>query len=354
MTHAAYMLAALGAAFATPVIAQPDIPPAPVSETIAGGEDKALRLTVPVLVNGQGPFDFVIDTGADRTVISEELADRLNLKQDGTATLHAMGGKGTVKIVKIDTVKVSTNTAKRVRAAALPRRNLGADGLLGIDSLKGQRIVMDFEAKTMRLEPSAAPEAPIPVDSELIVVTARTRLGQLVMVDAAANGQKIWVVVDTGAQNSVANSKLRRLLLKRNPKTAIKAIEMVDVLGKRTPADYTIVDRLRIGGIAMDNAAVAFADAHPFRLFNLANKPSMLLGVESLRSFKRVSVDFETRKVKFLLPETGQLPSQLATSDATLLAASLSAAPAEAASISDTATRASKRRVLTDAPLSGL
>ncbi len=355
MTRARYFLAAMmGAAITAPAMAQADALPPPVSETIAAAHDKALRLTVPVMVNGQGPFDFVIDTGADRTVVSQELADRLNLEQDGTATLHAMGGKGTVKIVKIDTIRVSNNTARHVRAAALPIRNLGADGLLGIDSLKGQRIVMDFEAKTMKLEPSSEPEAPIPSDSELIIVTARTRLGQLVMVDADANGQKVWVVVDTGAQNSVANSKLRKLLMKRNPKTTIKVIDMIDVLGKRTPADYVLVDRLRIGGIAMGNAAIAFADAHPFKLFNLANKPSMLLGVESLRAFKRVSVDFATKKVKFLLPETSQLPNQVATSEATRLAASLSAAPAGPASISETSTRDSKRLVLTEAPLSGL
>jgi len=75
------------------------------------------------------------------------------------------------------------------------------------------------------------------------------------------------------------------------------------VLGRNTPADYMVVTRLRIGGISMGNAAIAFAEAHPFKLFGLSRKPSMLLGVESLRSFRRVSVDFATRKVKFLLPE---------------------------------------------------
>ena len=49
-------------------------------------------------------------------------------------------------------------------------------------------------------------------------------------------------------------------------------------------------------------AAAAIADAHPFVIFNLAKKPSMLLGIETLRIFKRVSIDFATRKVKFLLP----------------------------------------------------
>jgi predicted aspartyl protease len=274
-------------------------------EEIPTGLDRALRMTVPVMINGQGPFQFVVDTGADRTVISEELAKQLDLPGMGTAKLHAMGGSGTVRLVKINTVQVSTNIAKRVRAAALPRRYVGADGLLGIDSLKGQRIVMDFVSNTMRVEPASAPEEAVPLDSDLIVVTARTRLGQLVMVDADANGQKIWVVVDTGAQNSIANTKLRTLLVKRIPDTKITPINMVDVLGRNTPADYTVVTNLRIGGVSMGNAAIAFADAHPFKLFGLSRKPSMLLGVESLRSFRRVSVDFATRKVKFLLPEDG-------------------------------------------------
>lgn len=266
------------------------------------GVDDAVRMTVPVMVNGKGPFHFVIDTGADRTVISRELAAQLALKDVGKARLHAMGGEADVRLVKIDRLDVSNNTKKGLRAAALPLRHLGADGLLGIDSLKGQRIIIDFDTKAMRLEPSTEPEAETPKDSTMIMVTARTRLGQLVLVDADANGQKVWVVVDTGSQNSVGNSKLKTLLLKRGPNAPMKTVTMLDVLGKRTDADYTLVDRLRIGGVAMGNAAIAFVDAHPFKLFELTKKPSMLLGMESLRSFRRVSVDFSSRQVKFLLP----------------------------------------------------
>jgi predicted aspartyl protease len=292
---------ALSLGSAAAVASEPVVPP-PILEpdVIAAGNDRALRMTVPVTINGQGPFDFVVDTGADRTVISAELAERLGLPAAGKATLHAMGGSGTVSIVEVATLQVSNNVVRDVRAAALPMRHVGADGLLGIDSLKGQRIVMDFDANTMRIESSKTVEAPVPEDSELIVVTARTRLGQLVMVDADANGQKIWVVVDTGAQNSIANSRLQTLLVRR--KSEMKPTSMIDVLGQTTPAHYTIVDQLRIGGMAMEKAAIAFADVHPFKIFGLSKRPSMLLGVDGLRSFSRVSVDFATRKVKFLLP----------------------------------------------------
>ena len=274
----------------------------PSGNVVTTSLDNAQRMTVAVMVNGQGPFQFVIDTGADRTVISTELADRLNLPESGKARLHAMGGSSEVKIVMIDSLSVSTNTARGVRAAALPARNIGGDGLLGIDSLKGQRIVMDFINQTMVVLPSFKNEAPAPEDSEMIVVTAKTRLGQLVMVDADANGQKVWVVLDTGAQSSVGNSKLRKLLIKRNDNLAILPINMSDVLGKQITADYIVVDKMRVGNIAMNKSPIAFADAHPFKLFNLTTKPAMLLGMEGLRSFKRVSIDFSNRKIKFLLP----------------------------------------------------
>jgi predicted aspartyl protease len=299
------------ALLSAPTLAETVAPMPPASaaaDTITTGLDLAQRLTVPVMVNGQGPFNFVIDTGADRTVISEELAERMGLPEAGKATLHAMGGSAKVSIVKIESVAFSNVNSRNVRAAALPYRNVGADGLLGIDSLKGQRIVMDFTAGTMRIEPSAAPEEKIS-NGEQIIVTARSKLGQLVMVDADAAGQPISVVVDTGAQNTVGNERLRGLLERRVRGTEIRKVDMIDVLGQRTPADYTVVDRIRIGGVAMGNLSVSFANAHPFKIFGLSRKPSMLLGIETLKAFRRVSVDFTTRKIKFLLPDTSRLPN---------------------------------------------
>lgn len=300
----------MGLALGVPAYADTSAPGGHENTIIDTDEDDANRMTVPVMINGLGPYQFVIDTGADRTVVSAELAAKLNLPKGKKATLHAMGGKAEVRMVHIDSVQISTNLTRDVKAAALPRKYLGADGLLGIDSLKGQRVVMDFVSQTMKVVPSTEPEQKIESDEQMIIVTARTRLGQLVMVDADANGEKIWVVVDTGAQNSVGNNRLRKLLMERGRSTKVQPIEMLDVLGKRTAADYTFVNRLRIGGFAMGNAAVAFAEVHPFQLFGLTKKPSMLLGMESLRVFKRVSVDFASRKVKFLLPNESSLPGE--------------------------------------------
>ncbi len=284
---------------------QAPLPPGhAVSDDIVQTEsDKSMRMTVPVLINGKGPFNFIIDTGSDRTVVSTELAEKLDLPTSSKARVHAMSGAADVRMVKIDTVQVATNKIRHVKAPALSKVNLGADGLLGVDSLDNLRVSLDFVTGQMFVAPSSAPEAPKPTDAgDVIIVTARTRLGQLVMVDADANNERLWVVVDTGAQNSIGNFQMRRMLVRQQKMESLKPVTMIDVLGRSTTADYTLVKSLRIGGVKIGDAAVAFVDAHPFTLFGLKKRPAMMLGMESLRAFRMVTIDFSKRKITFILP----------------------------------------------------
>ena len=46
---------------------------------------------------------------------------------------------------------------------------------------------------------------------------------------------------------------------------------------------------------------IAFADVPPFKLFGLADEPALLLGTDILETFRRVSLDFRARKVRFQL-----------------------------------------------------
>ncbi|MBA2770996.1 MAG: aspartyl protease family protein [Sphingomonas sp.] len=56
-----------------------DAPEADVSDNFAFEQDRTERMTVPVSIGGRGPYRFVVDTGAERTVISRELARELSL-----------------------------------------------------------------------------------------------------------------------------------------------------------------------------------------------------------------------------------------------------------------------------------
>ena len=95
-------------------------------------------------------------------------------------------------------------------APLLERSNMGADGILGTDSLSSQRILFDFQNQTMAIVPSQSRD---PADEPgSIVVTASRRNGRLIVTEARANGRRATVVLDTGAQVSIGNAALRQAL----------------------------------------------------------------------------------------------------------------------------------------------
>jgi predicted aspartyl protease len=128
-----------------------------ITEDVAITTDDADRMTVPVSVSGKGPYQFLVDTGAERTVISRELAKLLKLTSGRAAILHSVMGRNDVATVHIPHLKVSSNVISVIDAPALGASNIGADGMLGIDSLRSQRVLFDFKAKTMSITPSAQP-----------------------------------------------------------------------------------------------------------------------------------------------------------------------------------------------------
>ncbi len=283
-------------------------PATPVAETTLDTlNDDANRMTVPVMINGQGPFQFIVDTGATRSVVSQELAAKLALTPDKSVRLNSMSGTDRVQTVKLARVQVSNKIVDNIIAPALPQRFLGADGVLGLDCLGDTRVVLDFRAQTMTVAQSSKEAEPAD-EPGTIVVSAKSRFGQLILVDADTQGEKIFVVLDTGAQNTVGNARLRALLEKLRVKP-VQPIQMVSVTGGIVMADYTQISAMRVGGVRITNAPMAFAEVHPFTLFGLTRKPSMLLGMDVLRHFDRVSIDFANRKIRFLLPRAGNVPA---------------------------------------------
>lgn len=290
------------AAFATPLPAQEPEAPPPGEETILGlAEDRADRMTVAVTIAGEGPFQFVIDTGAERTVIARELASSLNLASAGSATVHSMTEVSDLPTVLIPRLEVGGKKVGQIRAPALGQRDMGAQGMLGVDSLKSKRVSFDFDRGEMSVEPSRRPEERW--DSTTIVVRGRSRFGRLVLVDASVDGEKVWVIIDTGSEVTVGNSALRRKLQRRGRLEKGFPLELISVTGGRMMAEYTMAKKMRLGGMDIRNMPIAFADVHPFRKLDLMDRPAILLGMDALRLFEKVSVDFANKKVRMLARE---------------------------------------------------
>lgn len=268
------------------------------------------RMTVPVRLSGVGPFRFLVDTGADRTAISREIAGRLGLATGDAASIHTVTGVSTVSTAMVPDLQLTRRPIKVSDAPLLESANMGADGIIGVDALRSQSVMFDFQNDTLSIVPSEI--ARFSDDPNVIVVQAARKNGRLVFTDAVANGRSVTVVIDTGAQISIGNDVLREQLVGRGLVDPAQKVNLESVTGDLITGDYMFVRKLEIGGLTLKNLAIVFADAHTFKELKLDRRPALLLGMNAIRAFKKVSIDFANRKFRVVLPETSELDIRLA------------------------------------------
>lgn len=264
-------------------------------DIVAARSDQHDRMTVAVRIADQ-PFRFLIDTGAQNTVLSIATAAQLSLVPDGRAKLIGVAGSQMVDTVEVDQIGLGRRSYYGIVAPLLEGADIGADGIVGLDSLQDQRVLLDFGKKLMAIGDAKALGGNRGFE---IVVTARRRSGQLIMTNAKIDGVETDVVIDTGAETSIGNRALQRALSRRRQH---EQTTLYSVTGQQIVADIGFARRLVIGDMSLQNVQIAFADAPPFEALDLARRPAILLGMRDLRGFDRVAIDFTTRKVMFDLP----------------------------------------------------
>lgn len=270
----------------------------PVPESLKLAQDPTSRLTLSVRINGQGPFDFLVDTGSDRTVISRELATALALPPGPRVLIHESVGSDPATTVLIDRLTVGNRVITHIEAPALAAKDLGAAGMLGVDALRNLHVVMDFKAMRMSSSPSRAE----PVDANTVVVRGRNRLGQLILVHSSIRGVPVLVVVDSGSQLSVGNPALLKLLTKHSVSADPSATtKLISVTGRAMTVELDPIAEANVGGVTIRNMSLGFAPLPIFDRFGLADTPAILLGMDVLSLCRRVSVDLRRREATFTL-----------------------------------------------------
>jgi gag-polyprotein putative aspartyl protease/Aspartyl protease len=286
-----------------PEALMPPLKPAVFDETleVGGTEIDArklrTRMTVAVGINGHGPYRFVVDSGADTSLVGLRAARALKLPAGTPVWLNAMTESRQVERVLVSELRVGPTLVRDLELPALHDRDIGADGMLGLDALVEQRLMMDFEKRLITVDDARRPAPRF--DGE-IVVSARLQRGQLILTQVRANDRKLDAVVDTGSEITIGNLALRDLLIRRR-RDAFTTIEVTGVTGATVKLDLAIVRELELGTIVMRNVPIAFAEVPPFAVFGLSDKPALLLGTDLMESFRKISLDFHARKVRFQL-----------------------------------------------------
>ena len=267
--------------------------PSATAETIATQSDRYDRMTIPISIAGHGSFDFLLDTGAQRSVLSSGLANRLGFAAGEPLHVTGLAGARSVNTVRLRGMTLGKRSIADIEVPVFPDETMDTAGIIGLDTLKDQRVLLDFRARRMSVEPSARHSDG---DGYEIVVSARRRGGQLVLSHAWIDGIDTDIIIDTGADAAVGNRALQRAMVQQ-PRG--NTITLTSVTGQTIPAELGTAAHLRIGRIQLSNVEIAFVDSPAFAALKMTSRPALLLGMRELRGFGRVAIDFPQHKILF-------------------------------------------------------
>ncbi|HTE41221.1 MAG TPA: retropepsin-like aspartic protease [Steroidobacteraceae bacterium] len=299
----------LASALAAPLHAQPtdSITGSPASATLADAEttlfatptvrDRVGRIVAPVMVNDQGPFRFLVDTGANRSVLSEHMPSRLGLTLNGQdkVSLSGVTGDAIVPLAKV----------ARVRAGALVLENLsmpiisatmgGLDGVLGVEGLADKRLVVDFANDRISIEKSSNKRAP----REFVSLPGRFRHGLLLVVDVTVEGVATKAVIDTGAERSLGNERLRWAVQRMTNGDHVAGVANVEgVTADIQKGDMAFLPLIRFEGVEIQGVPIAYGDFNVFRLWDLQRVPALLVGMDILGTVDTMAIDYRRRELQ--------------------------------------------------------
>jgi hypothetical protein len=113
------------------------------------------RIMVEARVNGRGPVRLLLDTGADRTLISPRALADAGVSTRGAVKgqITGVAGNAEAEGVTVDTLEVQDARVSRLVVISYDMQRPGYDGLLGRDFLEQFTVTIDSASGTVTLRP---------------------------------------------------------------------------------------------------------------------------------------------------------------------------------------------------------
>jgi predicted aspartyl protease len=259
--------------------------------------DATGHVVVPTYVNGKGPYDFILDTGADETGVYTWFATSLHLPKGAAKNLSGATGDEQTTTTRLSTLAVDGHAIEHVDVDILPPRIDGSTlaGVAGVDLMANRLTVIDFQCKTFALLPMQQARPDIIGTGSTLIKAGSIRDGNQLTLPVKINGVTGTAVLDTGARNTYINHTFATAAGIHPDSDAfhdapVRGTSMTSVAARVGPVGTT-----RFAGITRRNAIVRVVDLPFFNGAGLASGPAMDLGLDFLRG-TRLTVDYSSRR----------------------------------------------------------
>jgi hypothetical protein len=267
-------------------------------------------LLVSVQVNG-APTTFILDTGAERTLMGEDVVRQLGLARDNwvASTVLGIGGYEERPNALPHSLQLGSVTLRRhtlledssVTVGPLPVTTIAGHpiaGLLGRDFLAPFDLDINLPARELTLyDVSGCTTGFLPWHNTYASIPATTPFGAALVIPVSIDSRPLHALIDTGASSSlVAAPGMARLgltpaVLAHDPGGNGSGIGPTPVFMRRHR-----FETLSIGPDTTANPTLWVSAIHVVPIVD------MLLGADWLRT-RRVWLSFATKQIFVAMPE---------------------------------------------------
>jgi hypothetical protein len=268
--------------------------PAPAA---ADHADRVTGVIADVMIDGRGPFHFMLDTGATQAVITDSTVTRLGLKPDSAKIVRVQGVNASVLApeVHIDSLTLGPVQFRNIDLPVMSGPFFDRlDGILSAQGFGGIKVSVSMLDRRCTIAASPRHD-----DTPATATAVRLQSRQIPMISATVANIPVQVIIDTGATNSLGNMALLAALQKVGGlQTLGVAPAQLDVTPVQRTGLIGVTAPLQLGRVAIQPPGVTFDDYQIFERWHLSRRPAMLLGMDALATLATFSIDYGRRQVQ--------------------------------------------------------
>lgn len=263
-------------------------------------KDYGGRLIVQTMVNGQGPFDFIVDTAATQSAVFDNLVDRLDLAVEDQIrrrvfSLAGVQQRPTTVLERLQMGGVARPDLNVVVFADWDDQERTPQGVLGLDVLGAYIIRIDPRTSELSLyRRSAAPDftamgwAGAPLRASNFGLSG----SPLYLLPGEIGGHRFEMLLDTGSEISLGNFALleRIVVAPRRVDLGAQATRFNDVLDRSVEVYNLRYTNLRSAGVNWFDGQMYFTEAQIFKDLGFAENSFAILGNDILAG-RSIAID---------------------------------------------------------------
>ncbi len=211
-------------------------------------------------------------------------------------------------MVRVDSLAFGPFTRTGLSVPVLPRQFLAADGFLGLDVINGSRVTFDFANRILQIEQPKVKLSLLPESKTATHMKLSGTAGRLHVGDCYIDGVRAAAFIDSGAEVSVGNPALsdaltQRHVARREGMADLGQIRLTGVTGGEVMGQLVPIKAIHMEELTFASGALVIADVPNFDSWSLRDKPALLIGMDFLRQFAKVTIDYRSKEVRFDLSQ---------------------------------------------------